>query len=144
LNESSLNGRVAFPVISAYVATKFALEGLRESIAYEVEPFGIKVILIEPGAIGSNFMKGSVFSKSAQDPQSPYSELVKKSNDKTYSAHENATKPEEVAETIIKAISAEKPEFRYVVGKDADGLLEARKNMAYSEFQKMIIQNIMQ
>ncbi|PWU81393.1 MAG: hypothetical protein DLM72_07150 [Candidatus Nitrosopolaris wilkensis] len=60
VNVSSINGRIAFPVISAYVGTKFAIEGLSESIAYEHEPFGIKVILIEPGAIGSNFMKGSV------------------------------------------------------------------------------------
>lgn len=143
VNVSSLNGLVAFPVISAYVGTKFALEGLSESIAYELEPFGIKVILIEPGPIGSNFMKARVSSKRALDPQSPYLELVKKFNDKTYSAHENATHPEEVAETIFQAISAEKPEFRYVVGKYADSLLEARKNMPYSEFQKMIIQDIM-
>lgn len=144
VNVSSLNGLVAFPAISAYVGTKFALEGLSESIAYEVEPFGIKVILIEPGPIGSNFMKASVLSKRALDPQSSYIELVKKFNDKTYAAHENATQPEEVAKTIFQAISTEKPEFRYVVGKDAVGLLEARKNMPYSEFQKMIIQNITQ
>ena len=63
VNVSSINGLVAFPVISAYVSTKFAIEGLSESIAYELEPFGIKVILIEPGVIGSNFMKGSVLPK---------------------------------------------------------------------------------
>jgi short-subunit dehydrogenase len=131
-------------VISAYVATKFAIEGLSESIAYELEPFGIKVILIERGAIGSNFMKGSVLPKRALNPQSPYSELVKKFSVKTSSQHENATKPEEVAKTIFQAISTEKPEFRYVVGNDAVSLLEARKNMPFSEFQKMIIQNIIQ
>ena len=146
VNVSSINGLVAFPVISAYVSTKFAIEGLSESIAYELEPFGIKVILIEPGVIGSNFMKGSVLPKKALDPQSPYSELVQKVSVKTNSQHEdkNATQPEEVAKTIVQAISTEKPEFRYVVGIDAVGLLEARKTMPYSEFQKMIIQNIEQ
>jgi NAD(P)-dependent dehydrogenase (short-subunit alcohol dehydrogenase family) len=144
VNVSSINGRIAFPVISAYVGTKFAIEGLSESIAYELEPFGIKVILIEPGAIGSNFMKGSVLPKRALDPQSPYSELVQKFSVKTSSQHDNATQPEEVAKTIFQAISIEKPEFRYVVGNDAVSLLEARKNMPYSEFQKMIIQNIIQ
>lgn len=142
VNVSSINGLIAFPVISAYVGTKFAIEGLSESIAYELEPFGIKVILIEPGAIGSNFMKGSVLPKRALDPQSPYSELVQKFSVKTSSQHDNATQPEEVAKTIFQAISIEKPEFRYVVGNDAVSLLEARKNMPYSEFQKMIIQNI--
>ncbi|PWU81394.1 MAG: hypothetical protein DLM72_07155 [Candidatus Nitrosopolaris wilkensis] len=63
---------------------------------------------------------------------------------KTSSQHDNATQPEEVAKIIFQAISIEKPEFRYVVGNDAVSLLEARKNMPYSEFQKMIIQNIIQ
>jgi len=143
VNVSSVNGHVAFPVISAYVATKFALEGLSESIAYELEPFGIKVILIEPGAIGSSFMKGSVMSNRALDPKSPYSEFVRKVRFKISSDHENATQPEEVAKTIVQAILSEKPEFRYVVGSDAVTLMEARKNMPYSDFQKMI-QNIIQ
>ena len=144
VNVSSINGLVPFPVISAYVGTKFALEGLSESMSYELEPFGIKVILIEPGAIGSNFMKGSVLSKRALDPESPYSEFVQKVRVKISSDHENATQPEEVAKTIVQAILTEKPEFRYVVGSDALNLLEARKNMPYSEFQKMIIQNVKQ
>jgi short-subunit dehydrogenase len=143
VNISSVNGHIAFPAISAYVGTKFALEGLSESIAYELEPFGIKVILIEPGAIGSNFMKGSVLSERALDPKSPYSEFVRKIRFKISSDHENATQPEEVAKTIIQAILSEKPEFRYVVGNDAVTLMEARKNMPYSDFQKMI-QNIVQ
>ena len=146
VNVSSINGLIAFPVISAYVGTKFAIEGLSESIAYELEPFGIKVILIEPGVIGSNFMKGSILPGRALDPKSPYSELVQKVSVKTNSQHEaeNATQPEEVAKTIFQAISTVKPEFRYLVGTDAVGLLEARKNMPFSEFQKMIIQNIEQ
>jgi NAD(P)-dependent dehydrogenase (short-subunit alcohol dehydrogenase family) len=143
VNVSSVNGHVAFPVISAYVATKFALEGLSESIAYELEPFGIKVILIEPGAIGSNFMKGSVSSKRALDPNSPYAEFVRKVKFKISSDHENATQPEEVAKTIVQAILSEKPKFRYIVGSDAVTLMQARKNMPYSDFQQMI-QNVIQ
>jgi short-subunit dehydrogenase len=138
VNVSSVNGHVPFPVISAYVATKFALEGLSESIAYELEPFGIKVILIEPGAIGSGFMKGSVMSNRALDPKSPYFEFVRKVSSKISSDHENATQPEEVAKTIVQAILSEKPEFRYVVGSDAVTLMQARKNMPFSDFQQMI------
>ncbi|HZE77333.1 MAG TPA: SDR family oxidoreductase [Nitrososphaeraceae archaeon] len=138
VNVSSVNGHVPFPVISAYVATKFALEGLSESIAYELEPFGIKVILIEPGAIGSGFMKGSVMSKRALDPKSAYFEFVRKVRSKISSDHENATQPEEVAMTIGQSILSEKPEFRYVVGSDAVTLMQARKNMPYPDFQQMI------
>jgi len=144
VNVSSINGQVAFPVISAYASTKFATEGLSESIAYELEPFGIKVVLIEPGPVGSNFMKGSVMPETALDPRSPYSELVQKVNAKITSQHENATSPEEVAKIIVQAILTEKPEFRYLVGDDAVSLLEARKRMPYPEFQKMIMQYAME
>jgi short-subunit dehydrogenase len=54
VNITSMGGRIAVPLDSIYHATKFALEGLSESVQYEVESFGIKVILIEPGAVGSN------------------------------------------------------------------------------------------
>ena len=57
VNITSMGGRVAIPLDSIYHGTKFALEGLSKSIQYEVEPFGIKIILIEPGSIGSNFWK---------------------------------------------------------------------------------------
>ena len=112
---SARNGHVPFPVISAYVATKFALEGLSESIAYELEPFGIKVILIEPGAIGSGFMKGSVMSNRALNPKSAYFEFVRKVRSKISSHHENATQPEEVAKTIVQAILSEKPKFNMLL-----------------------------
>ena len=55
VNISSIAGKIGFPLTSAYVSSKFALEGLSESMAYEIEQFGIKVILIEPGVIKTNF-----------------------------------------------------------------------------------------
>src|SRR5919202_1784334 len=57
VNITSMGGRIAIPLDSIYHATKLALEGLSESVQYEVEPFGIKIILVEPGAVGSNFWK---------------------------------------------------------------------------------------
>jgi NAD(P)-dependent dehydrogenase (short-subunit alcohol dehydrogenase family) len=51
VNISSALGRFGFPITSAYVSTKFAIEGLSESMAYELEPFGIKMALVEPGCI---------------------------------------------------------------------------------------------
>jgi len=55
VNISSIAGRIGFPLTSAYVSSKFALEGLSESMAYEIDQFGTKVILIEPGIIKTNF-----------------------------------------------------------------------------------------
>src|SRR6476620_2009821 len=74
VNVTSLGGRISFPLNSAYHATKFALEGLSESIQYELEPFGIRIIIIEPGGVGSNFLKNLRRStkKTSDGLDSPY------------------------------------------------------------------------
>jgi short-subunit dehydrogenase len=66
VNISSVAGYIGFPTSSAYVSTKFALEGLSESLAYEIEQFGINVILIEPGVINTNFVKNIMIPDNTQ------------------------------------------------------------------------------
>jgi short-subunit dehydrogenase len=144
VNVSSLGGRVAFPFDSAYHGTKFALEGLSESIQYEVEQFGIKIILIEPGVVKSHFWNNLKMASKAQRSDSPYLEMMQKTNSGFASLLENATPPEEVAKVILKAITSEHPDLRYVIGNDAATLMETRKTMTDSEFQKVVIKNIMQ
>jgi NAD(P)-dependent dehydrogenase (short-subunit alcohol dehydrogenase family) len=78
INISSGAGRFGFPGSSAYVSTKFAVEGLSESMSYELEPFGIKVVLVEPGVIKTNFVDGMVIARKSQDPKSPYSQIIQK------------------------------------------------------------------
>jgi NAD(P)-dependent dehydrogenase (short-subunit alcohol dehydrogenase family) len=78
VNVSSVGGRIGLPAVSAYHSTKFALEGLSESISYELESFGIRVVIIEPGVIRTNIMNSSVLAKKALDPKSPYSSLMQK------------------------------------------------------------------
>ena len=78
VNISSIAGRIGFPLTSAYVSSKFALEGLSESMTYEIEQFGIKVILIEPGVIKTNFNTNIKMGKSvmATNANSPYAEII--------------------------------------------------------------------
>src|ERR687887_52662 len=78
VNISSGVGRFGIPRGSAYVSTKFAVEGLSESMSYELDPFGIKVIIIEPGVIRTNFVDGMVIAKKSQDPNSPYLQIMQK------------------------------------------------------------------
>jgi short-subunit dehydrogenase len=68
---SSLGGYIGFPASSVYNSTKFALEGLSESLAYEIEPYGISIILIEPGVINTNFVKNIIIPDNTQ-PISSY------------------------------------------------------------------------
>ncbi|MGA9150028.1 MAG: SDR family NAD(P)-dependent oxidoreductase [Candidatus Nitrosopolaris sp.] len=142
INVSSVGGRIGLPVLSAYHSTKFALEGLSESISYEVEPFGIRVVIIEPGVIRTNIMNSSISTTKASDPKSPYIKLMQKVESRFRSNMENASSPPEaVAKVILQAVTSENPELRYTVGNDAATLIQARTNMPDKEFKKIIMQN---
>jgi NAD(P)-dependent dehydrogenase (short-subunit alcohol dehydrogenase family) len=75
VNISSVGGRIGAPILSAYQSTKFAVEGLSESLYYELEPFGIKVVIIEPGFIKTNIMNSSVQAKDSSNSDSYIFEL---------------------------------------------------------------------
>lgn len=131
INVSSIAGVVGIPAECIYVSTKFALEGLTESISYELQPYGIKVVLIEPGVINTNFVPNIKFPKpidnKLQQPQLKEEEEkkpkvnysnndIKKKNSSHYSntidiflshyypAMKNALLPKEVATVILEAI----------------------------------------
>ena len=138
VNLSSMGGRIAIPLDSAYHGTKFALEGLSESLQYEVEPFGIKIILIEPGAIKSNFFNNLKMASKAQRPDSPYTQMMQKLNAGFSFILENAPPPVEVARVIPKAITSEHPELRYPVDDDATALPKAKRTMSDAEFGNLM------
>jgi NAD(P)-dependent dehydrogenase (short-subunit alcohol dehydrogenase family) len=142
VNVSSVGGSIGLPVLSAYHSTKFALEGLSESISYELEPFGIRVVIIEPGVIRTNIMNSSIIAKKAQDPKSPYFSLIHKVENNFKLMMENeSSPPEEVAKVILGVVTSENPQLRYTVGNDAATMIQARVNMSDNEFKKMIMQN---
>jgi NAD(P)-dependent dehydrogenase (short-subunit alcohol dehydrogenase family) len=144
VNVSSVGGRIGIPVLSAYQSTKFALEGLSESMSYELEPFGIRVVIIEPGFIRTNIINSSTTAEKALDSKSPYFSLTQKVKNHFKSMMENASSsspPEEVAKVILQAITSENPQLRYTVGNDAATIIQARMNMPDNEFKKMIMQN---
>jgi NAD(P)-dependent dehydrogenase (short-subunit alcohol dehydrogenase family) len=138
INISSGAGIFGYPGGSAYVSTKFAVEGLSESIAYELEPFGIKVILVEPGFIKTNFGNAMVMAKKAQDSASPYSELMQKTMASTTKLAKNASDAELVASIILEAASNPNPRLRYLAGKDVESWAESKKNMDEVEFFNMM------
>jgi len=136
VNVSSVAGRIGFPGTPAYISSKFALEGLSECMRYEMSPFGIKTIIIEPGVIQTNFFSSMKVTKGK--PDSPYKEITEKVLNGVKMMAEMGTPPVEVAKTIIKAIQTEEPLPRYVVGSDAAMFLEARKMKTDIEFENYI------
>ena len=142
VNISSGAGRFGFPSGSAYVSTKFAVEGLSESISYELEPFGIKVVIVEPGVIRTNFADGLVFAKKSRDPSSPYSQLMQKAASGFEKMMKNASSPDLVAKVVLNAVRNENPSLRYLAGNDVEIWL-GKRNMADEEAYKMMKQNLM-
>jgi short-subunit dehydrogenase len=144
VNITSMGGRIAIPLDSIYHATKFALEGLSESVQYEVEPFGIKIILVEPGAVGSNFWKNlkMVATKApghdSKNNDSAYRQIENNMSESFKQMVQNTIHPSEVARVILQAVIADNPNFRYMVGKDAAAILETRRSMSDREFQNFI------
>lgn len=135
VNVSSVAGRIGFPVSPAYISSKFALEGLSESMRYELSPFGINTIIIEPGVIKTNFMSSM---KKSMKPDSVYRDITNKVIMGISMMAEMGTPPQEVAKTIIKAIKSENPLPRYVVGNDAVMFLEAKKTKTDLDFENYI------
>ena len=143
INISSGAGRFGLPGGSAYVSTKFAVEGLSESMSYELEPFGIKVVIVEPGVIRTNFMDGLVIAKKSQDPNSPYSQIMQKIATGFEEMMKNASSPDLVAKVVLNAIRDKNPSLRYLAGNDVEAWLGGNRKIADEELYKMMKQNLM-
>jgi len=142
INVSSGAGQVGFPGISAYVSTKFAIEGFSESLMYELFPYGIKVVIIEPGVIKTNFFRNCIVSEHSMKKSSPYSRSLDKFQRNVELMQEHATSPINVAKVIMQVLGNNEPKQRYIVGNDVAMILEAKKSLSDIEFKKMMMQNI--
>lgn len=136
VNISSVAGRIGFPGTPAYISSKFALEGLSESLRYELDPFGVWVVIIEPGVIKTNFFSSMKVAKPKKD--SPYKETTEKVLSGIKMMSELGTPPSEVAKVVVKAVKEEKPLPRYIVGNDASMFLEAKKMKTDLEFENYL------
>jgi NAD(P)-dependent dehydrogenase (short-subunit alcohol dehydrogenase family) len=126
LNISSIGGKVTFPLGSLYHGTKFAVEGLSESLHYELEGLGIRVKLIEPGMVRTDFA-GRSFDFSNDPSLVEYQGVVQALLAALGPMAENASAPELIAEVIFAAATDETAQLRYEAGEDAVHLLAARR-----------------
>jgi len=141
VNISSGAGRFGYPGGSAYVSTKFALEGLTESISYELEPFGIKVALVEPGFVKTNF--SNVIAKRSQEPDSEYSKMMEKMAGRMEEMRRNASSSELVANIVLEAVTTKNPNLRYLAGKDVEQWIEQKTKLSDKEFFNMIKKSLL-
>ena len=137
VNISSVAGRIGFPASPAYISSKFALEGLSESLRLEMSPFGVDVIIIEPGVIKTNFLNPVKLAKKSES-DTAYSDITAKVVSGVKMMAEMGTPAKEVADTIVKAVKDDKPLPRYIVGNDASMFLEAKKSKTDIEFENYL------
>ena len=162
VNISSISGLAGIPSQSAYAGTKFAVEGLSESLSYELEPFGIKIILIEPGVINTEFLQDLVVPTNRYGIDknknqinisnvntdntsfSFYHDIIKKFLSFYYNAMSIAPHPRIVADEIIQAIEKVSnetnamPILRIAVGNDSKKYSRLKKELQDNEFHKVI------
>lgn len=143
VNISSMVGRFGVPLNSAYVSSKFAVEGLSESISFELEEFGIRVIVIEPGVVKSDFFHN--VKVKGMNLESPYHELMERRVNFLDKAMKNSlTCSYDVASIILEALNSKDPKFRYVVGNDATNSLRMRNSLSDRKFMEWIRAGIFQ
>ena len=143
VNVTSLAGRVAPPFDGIYAASKYALEAASEALYYEVHPFGIRVLVIEPGgfetSIGDNRRIPRRFTEG-----SPYVELQQRFEQamtRLPTGGERAD-PQVVAEAIYQAVHDDEPKLRYLVGKDAEMIGGLRRQMDDQQFEQTMRQTL--
>jgi NAD(P)-dependent dehydrogenase (short-subunit alcohol dehydrogenase family) len=138
INTTSIGGLMAVPFNSLYHATKWALEGWSESMAFELNQFGIGIKTIEPGGMKTDF-----FTRSLDTARHPaYDNLVNKVMSIITDPKQMATysSPEEIAEIVYQAATDGKDDLRYVAGSDAKAMYEMRLQIGGEAFRKAMAQ----
>ena len=135
VNISSIGGRMTFPLGSLYHGTKFAVEGLSEALHYELEPLGIRVKIVEPGMIATDF-SGRSFDFRQTPELTAYQPVV----DKLFAVlgspemAATASPPSVVSEAIWAAATDATPRLRYTAGADAAAYMAARSEQDDATF----------
>jgi len=126
INISSIGGKMTFPLGSLYHGTKFAVEGISESLNYEVEQFGGQVKIVEPGIIATDF-GGRSFDFNNDESMAEYKNIVNALMTAMPIMAENASPASVVAEVIFEAATDGKNQLRYTAGEDAKILIANRQ-----------------
>lgn len=126
VNISSAGGKVAFPLGTLYHGTKFAVEGLSEALHYELEPIGVKVKIVEPGVIATDFV-GRSFDFTNDESMPEYQRTVQAFLASVSDAMRQASPPDVVADVVWNAVTDGTKTLRYTAGDDAREIVANRK-----------------
>jgi NAD(P)-dependent dehydrogenase (short-subunit alcohol dehydrogenase family) len=137
VNVSSIAGLVARPYGGLYAASKHALEAISEALHYEVSPFGIRVVLIEPGQYATELLAKAVVARRF-DRASPYHARSERFDAaiRRLLPEGEPSDPQEVAEIIWEAVHGDEPRLRYLAGDDAKLIVSVYREKGFEEFEQ--------
>lgn len=144
VNISSMGGRIYTPLGAWYHASKHALEGWSDCLRIELAPFGIRVVVIEPGIIATGFgdvLVEPMLRRSGSGPYARLADLVATATRASY-APGAASDPRVVADAVLRAVSSDRPRTRYVVGKFARALIALRRFAGDRIFDRVILNQV--
>ncbi|MEY8760014.1 SDR family oxidoreductase [Chryseobacterium tongliaoense] len=134
ITTTSIGGLIAFPLGSTYHATKWALEGWSESLAFELNTFGVNIKTVSPGGIKTDFISRSL----DMGTQPEYESMINTMFSNTESMMEGASTPELIAEVVYEAATDGKKQLRYVAGEDAKELYAQRLELGDEVFREQL------
>ena len=137
---TSISGRMGYPGVSSYAASKFALEGWTETLRFEMLPLGIHVVLVEPGSFETDiWTRNAKQTAGLRNPDSANATRVTRWRAKLAQGAKNRADPQVVANAIADILENAKPKLRYVVGNDARMTLMMRRLLPASWFERMVV-----
>ncbi|PHB58472.1 short-chain dehydrogenase [Bacillus wiedmannii] len=140
INISSISGQVGFPGLSPYVSSKYALEGWSESLRLEVKPFGIDVVLVEPGSYNTNIWEaGKQLATNQSDTTSPYKEYMDKIQKHINSGSDTFGNPIDVSNKIVEIAESKRTNLRYPIGKGVKFMIFAKRILPWRLWEYLVL-----
>ncbi|MBO1512660.1 oxidoreductase [Metabacillus bambusae] len=143
INVSSISGRIGFPGLSPYITSKYALEGWSESLRLEMKPFGIDVVIIEPGSFQTNiWSSGKQVTEKSLKASSPYYEQMKKLEHHIEIGANKLGDPVQVAKLIANIAQKKQTTLRYKVGKGVKIMIIFKFVLPWRLWEKLLLKQL--
>lgn len=141
---SSLSGRFGFPGLAPYVTSKFALEGFSESLRLELLPYGIRVVLVEPGSYRTDIWGKALATLPGDmaEQRSAYGDLRRRIVRLTEASAANAGDPNEVVRLVLRILHMRTPRLRYPIGRGARAMMLGKALLPWSWIERLVMKQL--
>ncbi|SFE01965.1 NADP-dependent 3-hydroxy acid dehydrogenase YdfG [Lentibacillus persicus] len=141
INLSSVSGKMALPGLAPYASSKFAVEGFSEALRLEMLPYGVHVVLIEPGSYQTDIWSKGMNELNVR-PDSPYNADTQTLMKMVSRIAQTADNPEEVAQLAVKLAQMDEPDLRYPVGRRTKNAIRLKSLLPWKWFERATLKKV--